>query len=299
MKCWSLLKDYIQWLNDKEQSPFTINGKRRVVKKAIITLKEKDPRTFDDKDIRLFLSPFEPGRTRKFYRTYLNDFLKFCGNHVIASMTFNDPKDNRVNVRWLTESQISRIKSTKMTSREEIVISFAMDFGLRRSAIQRIRINDIDIHNEVLTVRSKGNVLRTIPFPPDFNIILDRWLNERDRLISKHGVEDPGTLLIVYYRGELKPPERTTLDEAYISVSDKVGFHFSFHDLRRTWARTAWEIGIPIESIAQVLGHRDTKTTLRYIGAEIKHTREAMQKMYAHRSGLNYTKQVVENREGN
>ncbi|MHA1169982.1 MAG: hypothetical protein ACTSRU_19310, partial [Candidatus Hodarchaeales archaeon] len=57
-----------------------------------------------------------------------------------------------------------------------------------------------------------------------------------------------------------------------------------FMTFRRTWARTAWELGIPIETIALVLGHSDIRTTLLYIGANADHAVSAMQQVHKFRS---------------
>jgi len=56
-------------------------------------------------------------------------------------------------------------------------------------------------------------------------------------------------------------------------------------DLRRTWARQAWEAGVSIEDICTILGHRDTKTTYRYIGVQLDDGRRAMKTLYDHRRG--------------
>ncbi len=37
------------------------------------------------------------------------------------------------------------------------------------------------------------------------------------------------------------------------------------HALRRTFGRTLWTQGVPLEVISDFLGHQDTKTTIRYL----------------------------------
>ena len=37
------------------------------------------------------------------------------------------------------------------------------------------------------------------------------------------------------------------------------------HALRRTFGRTLWSEGVPLEVVSDLLGHRDTKTTIRYL----------------------------------
>jgi integrase len=38
--------------------------------------------------------------------------------------------------------------------------------------------------------------------------------------------------------------------------------------LRRTFGRTLYYSGVKIEDIAVILGHKDTKTTLKYLGLD-------------------------------
>ena len=56
----------------------------------------------------------------------------------------------------------------------------------------------------------------------------------------------------------------------------RAGIRFSFHTLRRTGGRKYWECGVPIETIAQMMGHERMDMTKRYLGIELDHMREAM-----------------------
>jgi len=51
-------------------------------------------------------------------------------------------------------------------------------------------------------------------------------------------------------------------------ISDSVGVPFSNHTLRRTFGRTLFSNGVKLEDIAAILWHKDTKTTLRYLGLD-------------------------------
>lgn len=50
-------------------------------------------------------------------------------------------------------------------------------------------------------------------------------------------------------------------------VSAKTEIEFTNHDLRRTFGRTAWFAGVPLETIKDMLGHEDTKTTVLNLGS--------------------------------
>ena len=49
-------------------------------------------------------------------------------------------------------------------------------------------------------------------------------------------------------------------------ATDSGDTRLSAHDLRRTFARRAYDCGAGLPAIQQALGHKDPKTTARYIG---------------------------------
>ena len=58
------------------------------------------------------------------------------------------------------------------------------------------------------------------------------------------------------------------IDNRIKAISDLTGVPFSNHTLRRTFGRTLFYSGVKVEDIAAILGHKDTKTTLKYLGLD-------------------------------
>ena len=58
------------------------------------------------------------------------------------------------------------------------------------------------------------------------------------------------------------------IDNRYQSHLGSHRVPFSNHTLRRTFGRTLYYSGVKIEDIAAILGHKDTKTTLKYLGLD-------------------------------
>src|SRR5205823_6033938 len=63
--------------------------------------------------------------------------------------------------------------------------------------------------------------------------------------------------------------------------------NFRFHDLRHTAGTRLAELGVGIETIKDILGHADVRTTLIYVHAVDRRKVEAMQVLvdYAEKSG--------------
>lgn len=93
----------------------------------------------------------------------------------------------------------------------------------------------------------------------------------------------PDALFIYERGGELHQYQKTAFDDFLDDLGKRVGFHFSNHDLRRTCGRQMYRAGVPIEKIAKLFGHADTRTTLRYIGLDLEDLDEAMEQYAQYR----------------
>ena len=89
----------------------------------------------------------------------------------------------------------------------------------------------------------------------------------------------PDALLIYERPGELYPYKRRALDERIKAVSERTGIRFTNIALRRTFGRTLWLAGVPIETIKDLLGHEDTKTTIQYLGINMDDKSGAMNQL--------------------
>ena len=226
---------------------------------------------------------------------YLNRYLKFFRNTTIVDMNIEFAQDMRVNVHWLEEDQYQTLMEVKKTPLQDMVIHLELCMGLRNAECCRLTLSDINDNGTkpYLNVRGKGRgngKYRTVRFHPDTRAVLNRWLDERDRIvqIAKENIphwQDPGYLLlwchyknhpdVGYYR------EHTgSLDDAVLDpLRPKVGFHFSNHDLRRTFGRRLYHAGVPIETISKFLGHESPAETLKYIGINLDDMDIGMKKL--------------------
>ena len=68
----------------------------------------------------------------------------------------------------------------------------------------------------------------------------------------------------------LVPYKRTAVDDMLKSIMEGSGVPFKGnHTLRRTGGRLMWQQGVPIETIASMMGHEDIRTTMRYLGINL------------------------------
>jgi integrase len=76
------------------------------------------------------------------------------------------------------------------------------------------------------------------------------------------------------------------IDNIISAVGKRAGVDkVSNHDLRRTCGRMMYRAGVPLELIAKIFGHSDTRTTIRYLGLDSDDMRLAMQQYARYQKG--------------
>ncbi len=228
--------------------------------------------------------------TRKWNTHVLSRYIKHFNNFTIRDMDIRWPQDMRPNVDWLTDDEQYKLLITPKTLLEKIVIYLELNLGLRIAEVCNLKIENINFRIGLIEILGKGHgegKWRSVPFNNDFKPIFDDWIDERNRMVKrvkshKPNWVDPGNLLIwCHYvsKPEAGPySERGhSLDRGVIHiVRDRLGLQFTNHTLRRTFGRTAYHAGAPIESISKILGHDDIVTTLKYLGINMDDMQSAM-----------------------
>ncbi len=142
--------------------------------------------------------------------------------------------------------------------------------GMREGEIMGLRWNEIDLGAKVITLeasRTKGN--RT--HPVFMNEPVAALLGERQLHKGEQGSE------YVFPNPSTGKPFRW-ISHAWAKLLDKCKINppGRFHDLRHTWATRQAESGTPQADIRDMLGHRYSQTTDRYMSGTDKRKREAV-----------------------
>ena len=147
------------------------------------------------------------------------------------------------------------------------IILFAVHTGLRQGEVLRLVKTDVDFNFNVIHVHNtKNNTTRTVPINAQIEPILRRRL---DHLVDVNGLvfweyQDKDTLL----RQLKKVTAYIGLDENYL-----------FHTLRHTFCTMLAGNGTPLHQVAEIMGHNDIKTTLRYAKVSAEAKQAAIQSM--------------------
>lgn len=287
----SLQNAFINHLIEKRRSQVTVDGYRWLIAKFSRRLEEAgldpNPKNWDRTTVLWLrdvgLAHLQPGIARR-EMSVLNQYATFHGNLCIKEAGLEWPRDQRSHVDWLTPAQAMTALGAA-EGIERIVIHFELEMGLRRVEVIRQKVSNILMGTMNVQGKGKqGGKWRSIAFHPNTIAELNHYMLIREVEISKAQAKNPAVkvpeqLLIYERKGELHAYKRTAVDKIVARVARRVGFKFTNHTLRRTYGRMLWLAGVPIETIAEILGHADTKTTLLYLGLNMEDQADAMQKL--------------------
>ena len=143
---------------------------------------------------------------------------------------------------------------------------FAMFSGLRRNEVLEMKWSDIDFRNHSFTLEdTKNNESHSLPLNFKLDEVLERRKNDSDNPYVFKGLNP---------NSHLHPPKRQMA-----RAVELVGFHFTTHDLRRTFETMANRLNLSNYTLDKLINHKNSKTiTGRYIVLEIDDLREPMEK---------------------
>ena len=173
--------------------------------------------------------------------------------------------------RWLTVASARAILAapaadTIRGKRDRAVLSILLGCGLRRSEVTAIDIRQFRIVEDrwvIADLVGKHGRVRTVPVPAFAKIAVDDWC-------AAAGITS-GCLLRQISRREVVREDGLTDQAVYdivLEAARTVDPYVRPHDLRRSFARLAYEGHAAIEQLALALGHASVHTTERYVAAK-------------------------------
>jgi integrase/recombinase XerD len=107
--------------------------------------------------------------------------------------------------------------------------------------------------------RSKGGARGSVPVPGE---LMRLW---SDYMHTEYGALDSDFVFVNLWEGAIgQPLSYATVDKLIGRTRRRVGFHFTAHQFRHTYATLAYRDGVALEVIAAVLTHRSPHSTLVY-----------------------------------
>jgi len=155
--------------------------------------------------------------------------------------------------------------------RDKAILELLYATGMRVSELINLRINDINVENQMLRCLGKGSKERIIPFGKEANQSLILYL----RKVRGKLVKDPKeATLFLNNRG--KKLSRQGVFYLIKQYAKKAGLNKKVtpHTLRHTLATHLLENGADLRSVQEMLGHSDISTTQIYTHVSRKWIKE-------------------------
>lgn len=267
---------------------------RCVIRVMSEVIPDSNPENLDADSLRIlvrYLRDEYAISTQKSYLVALRRMCDFYGNNVFRLNPVRFQRDTRPNVDWLTYEQAQTVINAWKMPLEDMIVVLELLHGLRRVEVIRLRLKDIHFDRGYIEIRGKGSnggKLRSVPMHPDFRRSYDRWMEERKVLVRDATENRKDDRLLVYLKGtRLRHYEELkggAIDNHVKELSDRIGFHFSNHTLRRTFGRELFRSGVSIVVIATIFGHSNTSTTMDYLGLTLDDMAEAMERFRLRRN---------------
>jgi len=179
------------------------------------------------------------------------------------------PKNNTEHkVTFLTKTEIVKLlkavennPNKVIAARDKALFSLAIATGMRASAIVNINKEDIIWDDGIIKVIEKRQKVREIPIGENIMGVLKEWITVRDKAFGDFN----GTALFISQKnGRLSPDAANDALKKYCSEAG-IQKKITLHKLRSSAATSLAAAKVDIQTIGNILGHRSTATTLRYV----------------------------------
>jgi len=146
------------------------------------------------------------------------------------------------------------------------IVLLGLNTGLRKGELFDLSWSDINLKIKTLTVQgetSKSGETRYIPLNADAVSILKQWREQNTSAGYVFPAKDGKRLRSI----------QTSWENV---IKDSKIKNFRFHDLRHSFASKLVMKGVPLNTVRELLGHGDLKTTLRYAHLAPDHKADAV-----------------------
>lgn len=164
----------------------------------------------------------------------------------------------------------AKICQKRTRERDIAIIMIFLTTGIRKSAMVKLDISNVDFNKRVLWVTDKGSRVHAYKLNDmTFDAIVD-WLNKRKELF---GDTKEDALFLTKYGLRLKDDGIKQIVMKY--AVDINGKHITPHKLRATYGTQLYEATRDIYFVQKAMGHSSPATTERYVRGQNDVTKEA------------------------
>ena len=214
-------------------------------------------------------------------RTFYNFLVKKKYTKENPFIFIKSPKMDKTYPKALYKDQIDAMfeknneRTDEFALRDQAILQVLYYCGIRASELVSLDITDINVKNRTLRVFGKGSKERIVPFAPECQKTLQRYISEdRIKYVKRSKELSPALFLNKNGRRLTTRGLEYILDQIEVKTGNFVGLHP--HILRHSFATHLLENGADLLVIQELLGHTSVNATQVYTHV----TEEAMKDAY-------------------
>ena len=273
-KLRDLIEEFLRYLLiDKGYSNNTIESYKRDLEKFLIFNKNKDINSIKNNDLKEYIKYLneEKLNEKSIARNIssIKSFYKFLSiqKYIVSnpSDALYQPKLKKSLPIILTEEEVLKLLDIKLTDnfsyRNKAMLELMYATGIRVSELVNLKLQDIDLNQDIIRTFGKGSKERVIPIGDYAKEYLEKYIYEyRGSMLKKEMNE------YLFLNNHGKKMSRQGFFKIIKKIAGEKGItkDLSPHTLRHSFASHLLKYGADLRTIQELLGHSDISTTQIY-----------------------------------
>lgn len=267
------IEDFISYLLfEKKYSENTIKSYERDLKKFQKYFDNKNIKTINKKDIQNYIEHLSKELEEKSVSRNISTLKSFYKYQKITKEIDKNPMETIINPKLkktlpkvLSEEEINKLLDINLNNdfdyRNKAMLELMYSSGLRVSELINLKVNDIDLNNEVVRIFGKGSKERIVPLNEYTVDAIKTYITNHRKELFKHGEND---YLFLNNHGLKMTRQGFFKILKKIAKEKNIKTDFSPHTLRHSFATHLLKYGADLRSIQELLGHSDISSTQIY-----------------------------------
>lgn len=255
------LEKYRAYLEHRRYSPSTVRTYTGMIDSMFRYMKKEYPFKMSKDDVIDYVNGYiqKNGYSNSFQNQFVNAarlFFREVLKDVLEIGDIERPRGEKRIPNVLSMKEVKKILDSSSNQKHRMALKMIYAFGLRRSELISLKVNDIDRERGFLIIRqSKGKKDRLIPLSDKLMVELEEYIKYyKPAGYLFEGQDKEGS----YSASSLAEILKTACSVAGIRK------HVTLHTLRHCYATHLLENGTDIRLIQELLGHSSLKTTEIY-----------------------------------
>ena len=269
-----LIEEFLRYLLiDKGYSQNTINSYRVDLEKFINFNKNTDINNISNDDLKKYIKYLknEKLNEKSISRNIscLKSFYKFLVIEKYVSRNPSDsisiPKVKKSLPKILTEDEVLNLLDIELTDnfsyRNKAMLELMYATGLRVSELVDLKLQDVDLNQDIIRTMGKGSKERIIPIGDYAKEYLEKYIYEYRGTMLKKTINE---YLFLNNHGNKMTRQGFFKIIKKIAKEKGIDKDLSPHTLRHSFASHLLKYGADLRTIQELLGHSDISTTQIY-----------------------------------